>query len=326
MTVGRQQMENIYLQSDFIDYLQGLNLAESSITYYKKYVEWFFRRVNKEAVQVTKTDVLSYLEYLKNQKGQQNDTRNNSLIGLNHYFTFLQKHEEISTNPCLFLKIRGTKQKSLYRVYTTEELKALYDNFYLLFVRNYDDNHIPKNQQKPASLSRTRNAVILNILIHQGTTTKEINTILLEDLDLMSATLKIRGGKKSNERTLTLEATQIGVLIYYLQNIRPQFLEYHHIESQRLFLTLPKCGKQNADNDSLMSVFKPLVTQLKEIDQHFLSFQQIRTSIITHWLKVHGLRKTQVLAGHRYISSTEKYQANDLEQLTEDINKLHPFQ
>jgi integrase/recombinase XerD len=74
-----------------------------------------------------------------------------------------------------------------------------------------------------------------------------------------------------------------------------------------------------------MHVFKPFAKQVKEIDKNFLSFNQIRASVITNWLKVHGLRKTQVLAGHRYISSTEKYKANDLQQLTEDISKLHPY-
>jgi len=37
------------------------------------------------------------------------------------------------------------------------------------------------------------------------------------------------------------------------------------------------------------------------------------------------LRKTQVFAGHRYISSTEKYQQDDLENLHKTINTFHPF-
>jgi integrase/recombinase XerD len=324
--VTRILKENIYLETEFISYLQSKDLAKSSILHYNKYVEWFFLFIQKEADQITKTDVLKYLEHLKNKRGQINQTRNNNLIGLNHYFTFLHKAEQISANPCLFLKIRGTKKVSLYRTYTPEELTELYDNYYNTFVRTYDDNHIPKNQRKQSNLSKTRNAVILNILIHQGATTKEIETIELCDLDLMGATLKLRGAKKSNSRFLPLQATQIGVLMYYLQTVRPELLEYHdNKESQRLFLTLPETSKNKTDSSTLMHVFKPLARQVKEIDKNFLSFNQIRASVITNWLKVHGLRKTQVLAGHRYISSTEKYKANDLQQLTEDISKLHPY-
>ena len=322
---SRKQKENIYLKEEFISYLESKNLAPSSITHYVRELALFLAWIDEEEIQITKPDILNYLEHLKNKRNLQNISRSRILNSLNHYFTFLAKKEEIASNPCSFLKIRGTKRKSLFRIYTSEELTGLYDTFYLLFVRTYDDSHIPKNQRKQSNLSKERNAVILNILIHQGIRTREINTIELNDLDLMSATLKIRGAKQGKERTLTLEATQIGVLMNYLQNIRPELLEYHKEESEKLFLTLPDYSKQKTESTNIMHIFKPLVKHMKSIDKNFLSFEQIRTSIITNWLKVHGLRKTQVMAGHRQISTTEKYKTNDLQQLTDDISKLHPF-
>lgn len=322
---SRQQKENIFLKNEFTNYLQSKDLAPSSITHYVRELALFLAWIDKEETHVTKPDILKYLEYLKNKRNLQNISRSRILNALNHYFTFLVKDEQIQQNPCSFLKIRGAKKQTLYRTYTPEELTALYDNFYTFFVRSYDDNHIPKNQRKQSSLSKQRNAVILNILVHQGVRTREINAIHLQDLDLMSATLKIRGAKQGKERIVTLEATQIGVLMHYLQHIRPQFLEYHTEESEKLFLSLPDYSKHKTASTSIMQVFKPLVKQLKTIDKHFLSFEQIRTSVITNWLKVHGLRKTQYKAGHRQISTTEKYKTSDLQQLTEDINKLHPF-
>lgn len=323
--VARKQKENFYLKDDFISYLESKNLAPSSIIHYVRELALFLAWINKEEIQISKPDILKYLEHLKNKRNIANISRSRILNALNHYFTFLMKNEQITQNPCSFLKIRGTKQKTLLRIYTPEELQTLYDNFHLLFVRNFDHNHIPKNQQKQAILSKERNAVILNILIHQGTTTAQINTLELADLDLINATLKIRGGRKSNERILSLQATQIGILMNYLQNIRPELLQYHKSESQRLFLTLPEFSKQKTETTSIMSVFKPLVKQLRSLDKNFSSFTQIRASVITNWLKIYGLRKTQIMAGHRYISSTEKYKANDLESLINDIDKLHPF-
>jgi integrase/recombinase XerD len=322
---NRKLKENIYLKDDFQSHLQSKNLAPTSIAHYVRELALFLAWINKEEIQITKPDVLKYLEYLKNKRNLENISRSRILNALNHYFTFLFKEEATASNPCAFLKIRGTKKKSLYRIYTPEELTQLYDNFYLLFVRDYDDSHIPKNQQRQSSLSKQRNAVILNILINQGTTTKEIDKILLQDLDLMQATLKIRGGLKSNERILQLEATQIGVLMNYLQNIRPQFAQYHRTKSEKLFLTLPEYSRQETESSNLMHVFKPLVKQLKSLDPNFLSFKQIRASVITNWLKNQSLRKVQYLAGHRYISSTEKYHSNNLDGLINDIDKLHPF-
>ena len=322
---NRKLKENIYLKDDFTAYLQSKNLAPSSIVHYVRELALFLAWIDKEEIQITKPDVLNYLEYLKNKRNLANLSRSRVLNSINHYYTFLYQQEQITTNPCLFLKIRGTKQKTLLRTYTTEELTTFCDNFYNCFVRTYDDSHIPKNQRKQSSLSKQRNAVILNILIHQGTTTAEINRLELADLDLMNATLKIHGARKSNARILPLTATQIGVLMHYLQNIRPELQQYHREESEKLFLTLPEYSRQKTDSANLMHVFKPLVNQLKSIDNHFLSFNQIRTSVITNWLKVHGLRKTQIFAGHRYISSTENYKANNLDELINDIDKLHPF-
>jgi site-specific recombinase XerD len=281
--------------------------------------------MKKEDIQVTKPDILKYLEYLK-RKGLQNVTRQHHLITLNHYFTFLYQSGQIAQNPCLLLKIRGTGKKQLHKIYTAEELEQLYDNYYLLFVRNYDDSqHRHEAQRHYSVLYRERNALIVSILFNQGTSTSEIEKIETGDIDLIKATLKIRGGKRGKNRVLPLKATQIGLFMHYLQNVRPQLTEYQTKESEKLFLPLPAISYKKTENDMTRGVFTPIATQIKSIDKQFINFQQIRASVITFWIKTQGLRKAQHLAGHRCICTTEKYVANDLDNLTDDINKLHPF-
>jgi integrase len=175
--------------------------------------------------------------------------------------------------------------------------------------------------RKQSALSKDRNALILSILIYQGTTTGEIEKIEIGDVDLIKATLKIRGGKHGKERVLPLKATQIGLFMHYLQNIRPQILDYYTIESNKLFLSI--CKKIEKNN--LQYAFIILTNLLKSIDKQFLNVLQIRASVITFWIKTQGLRKAQYMAGHRYIGTTEKYLPNNLDNLTDDINKLHPF-
>jgi site-specific recombinase XerC len=75
----------------------------------------------------------------------------------------------------------------------------------------------------------------------------------------------------------------------------------------------------------LYGCLQNFTNHIKAIDKNFVNLKQIRASVITHWLKLHGLRKTQHLAGHRYISSTENYLANNLAGLTDDILKYNPF-
>jgi len=311
--------------NEFTAYLEGKGLAKVTQEEYVSNIERFFSKVKKEDIQVTKPDILKYLEYLKN-KGLQNITRSNHLIALNHYFTFLYQTEQITANPCLLLKIRGKNKKKLHKIYTSEELDTLFDAYYQLFVRGYDDSRHRHEQQRQYSvLYRERNALITSILFNQGTGTTEIERIETGDIDLIKATIKIRGGKRLNERVLPLKATQIGLFLNYLQNIRPQLTEYQTKESEKLFLPLPAISYKKTENDMNRNVFTPLAAQIKTIDRQFINFTQIRASVITFWIKTQGLRKAQHLAGHSAITTTEKYVSNDLEGLTDDINKLHPF-
>lgn len=41
--------------------------------------------------------------------------------------------------------------------------------------------------------------------------------------------------------------------------------------------------------------------------------------------KESNLRKVQIMAGHRYVSSTEAYKAKNMEALKENIGKYHMF-
>ena len=310
----------------FTAYLESKGLAERTQKEYLAATKRFFTWAKKEDIQVTKPDILKHLEYLKN-KGLQNISRQNRLIALNHYFTFLYKREQIAVNPCLLLKIRGTNKKQLYhKLYTPEELEQLFDSYYQLFIRGYDDSHHRhEGQRHYSALYRGRNALIVSIMFNQGTNTREIENIKTDDINLEKAVLKIRGGKRLKDRVLPLKASQIGLFINYLQNIRPQILEYQTKESDKLFLPLPAISYKKTDNDMSTGIFKPITDQIKTIDKQFINFQQIRTSVITFWIKTQGLRKAQHLAGHSYISTTEKYLSNDIDNLTDDINKLHPF-
>jgi len=137
---------------NFIKYLQEKDLTETTQKAYSFNVNNFLSWYKSEPMNTEKKDILKYLEYLKKKKKQQNITRRNSLISLNHYFEYLKKNEQIAVNPTNLLKIRGTKKKQLYNIYTAEELTQLADDYYNIFIKNYDDNHIPKNKRKTTNI------------------------------------------------------------------------------------------------------------------------------------------------------------------------------
>lgn len=77
--------------------------------------------------------------------------------------------------------------------------------------------------------------------------------------------------------------------------------------------------------ENFYGITQMMLSHLRKINSRIKNFEQIRASVITAWLKQYDLRKVQYLAGHQYVSSTEKYKANDIDELQDDIKKFHPF-
>lgn len=309
---------------EFIHYLQSKDLSQATQKAYLFSLEKFLNWLPKDVENCNKKDILNYLEYLKNQKKQTNVTRKYNLYALQHFFGFLYKNNLVASNPTAFIKIRGSNTQKLQKLYTAEQLEQLYDNYHTVFITGFDDRNIPKNQQKQSLLSRERNYVMLGFLVYQGLVTSEFDRLKLVDIDFTKATVNIHGRTKATDRTLPLMAPQIGVLMNYVYNIRPKFFGFCK-ENENLFFALPPSGKSFTTSTSIISIFKPLTKQLRTLEPNFKKIQQLRASKITHWLKHEGLRKTQYLAGHKSILSTEEYLQNDLEQLTSDISQYNPF-
>jgi site-specific recombinase XerD len=301
--------------------MERKNHAQSTQKSYLKYVELFLQWYRQEPINCEKRDILNYLAYLKKHTRQQNISRRSSITALNHYFTALLQAGMINNNPVALIKMRGANKKKLYKIYTPEELIQLADNFYALFISGFDDTYMKFPTKKERSfLSRHRNYAMLTFLLFQGLPTTELPQINLNDIDLAKAKVIIRGGKKSAERTLPIQATQMGTLIHYINNIRPLYLDYCG-DTDKLFFSL---SAEQYDK-TFSKPLRKLTKQVKSIDSNFVNFAQIRASVITHWIQTEGLRKAQYLAGHRSIKATEEYLPNDLNELMNDIQKFNPF-
>jgi site-specific recombinase XerD len=302
---------------NFTDYLQSKNHSVRTQQTYLRNVNDFLKWYDNDPLNCTKKDVLNFLDYL-HTKECSSKTKSLFVISLNHYFTFLQ----LPTNPTALLKIRGTKKKTLYRIYTPEELEKLFDNYYHFYIQGFDDSKIPDNMKQRSLLSKYRNYIMLGFAVHQGLTAKELHRLQVNDIDFLKAVLNVQAAHKTNARTLPLHASQIGALMHYIHNIRTQFLQSNE---QTLFIPFYDEGNTQKNTATLYGCLQNFTNHIKAIDKNFVNLKQIRASVITHWLKLHGLRKTQWLAGHRYISSTENYLANNLAGLTDDILKYNPF-
>jgi site-specific recombinase XerD len=308
--------------SSFKEYLQRQGKSKSTVKHYNSYILDFLGWLDMDGTEIenaTAKEVLSYLNHLQ-QKGQENKTRNIRLNVIKQFFNWQIDQNQRADNPIQHLKIRGSKTKKLYPILDKQQLESLYNDYQIPAEKDERSN---RNWFTNYRLSKARNKAILSLLINQGITTPEIEKLTVNDLKLKEGKVFISGSRKSNERTLELKSNQIIELMEYQFTTRSELLKYQEEETKRLFLPVPSAGQGKA-NDTLQ-IWKGLTKEVKEQHKGFINFKQVRTSVITHWLKQYNLRQVQYMAGHRYVSSTEAYLVNQMEDLQADIDQFHPF-
>jgi len=78
-------------------------------------------------------------------------------------------------------------------------------------------------------------------------------------------------------------------------------------------------------NSKINDMVSAIIQKLKETCPEIHSPRHIRQSVIMNWLQKHHIRQVQYMAGHRNISSTERYKKEDLHDLSRQLSKYHPI-
>lgn len=310
------------MSSTFENYLQSQGKSKSTVKHYNSYILDFLSWLDKDNTEIenaTAKEVLAYLNHLQ-KKGQENKTRNIRLNVIKQFFNWQVERGERVSNPVTHIKIRGSRKQKLYPILSKQDLEQLYLSYEVP-----DEKHkqAGRNWFNAYRLSKARNKAIISLLINQALTTPEIENLTVNDLKLKEGKLFIAGSRKSNERIMELKSNQIIELMEYTYQVRDKLLAYQEDKNiNKLFLPVPVASQQKAN--TTLQIWKSLTKELKEKRKGFINFKQVRTSVITHWLKQYNLRQVQYMAGHKYISSTEAYLVNQVEDLQADVDKYHP--
>ena len=290
-----------YLQTEG----QRLNTIKGNTGVIKNYLKWTGSEgLNYEAV--TYNDLLSYINYQKKQ-GNQLRTINHKLQAIRHFYNCLQQQQLIKDNPAEELRLRGIITKQPHDLPEWEDLEELY-------------------QQYPnKNLVDKRNKVMLGMLIYQGLTSGEITALETKDVKLEEGKLYVPPTGKSNERILKLAAHQILQTQQYLLQERPIILQLTGKTTEKLFISLGTGETLTNSFAKLMKKLRRINPKIKDLKQTCLTARQVRAGIITYWLKQHPIRQVQYMAGHKYVSSTERYRTDLLETLQEQLEEMHPL-
>jgi integrase/recombinase XerD len=301
---------------DFKTYLQELGNGRDTIRQKSNYAGYFLKWLESEGLQPENTrytDLLSFIDYCKTE-GNSKKHINSKLRSIRNLYEYLKTQNPKIINPAVNLNLKGTHKKVISGIIDFTELETLYQSI------ETNDNR------------SKRNKIILGLLIYQGVTTEELQGLEPAHLKLKEGKIYIQGNRRRSSRKLELKPFQILELHEYLTEIRPKILSEitaprparkpnaineAKLEKQ-LFISIN--GSENIKN-SLLHMFKAIQRKNPELQNP----KQIRASVITYWLKTYNLRQVQYMAGHRYVSSTERYQANNLDNLQSKLEKHHPL-
>lgn len=298
----------------FTNYLVQLKLHSNTTSQHErntiKYLHWL-QTENMIATEVRYHDVMAFIQYLQQDK-QTINYQNRMLISLRHYYNYLQKKEGHHSNPATGMKIQGMSRRIPHELLDGEELQQLYDGY-------------------QTTNDRTkRNKLILGLLIYQAITTEELKQLETSHVKLRDGKIYIPGSENRNSRTLQLQPHQVLELHEYITIIRVNILQGNvtgHYgrkpdkkvnDTEQLFISMN--GSPNIKNSLLR-----LIQALQKTNTKLRNAKHIRMSVIANWLKQYDIRKVQYMSGHKYVSSTERYQAVNLEDLQQLIQQHHPM-
>lgn len=306
---------------NFKKYLESKDMSTSTIEFYYNNLIQFIRWTeteNLESEQCTYNELLDYIRHLR-KKQVKPSTVQKQVKTLEHYYNWLISEEARQDNPAMNISIRGIKRKHLYNIINRKELETLYHNYVIPPEESPDKN---QNWYKRTLLAARRNKIIIGLMVFQGLSTHDLKKITTDHVKLRQGKIHIPSGRKRNERDLTLEPHQVLDLMEYITITRNEILSLTGEQSDNLIVSTRAATKTGKKINHIM---ENLIINIKKQNPDITDLMQIRASVITYWLKLHNLRQVQHMAGHRYISSTERYLINDIEDLQEEIEKYHPI-
>jgi integrase/recombinase XerD len=277
------------MNETFEDYLHRRNYQpytiKAKLRVVSGYEAWLGQ--NNSAIEMANhSTAIAYIAYLKTKR-QTIHTINLKLSNLRQFYNFLA----MGRNPFRELKVKGKKSKVFTNLLSEDELLM----FYLSF---------PEQTELDI-----RTKILAGFYLFQGIATREMVLLEIGHLDLQRRRVIIPETLQGNKRILPLNPIQMVLLNDHFSI---------PLDAELLIFQTLSIAKNKAH------IINRVHFGLKGFEG-YKSLFQLRHSVVMNWLKRSNLRQVQYNAGHRYISTTEKYLESDYEELRIAIVDKHPL-
>jgi integrase/recombinase XerD len=228
--------------------------------------------------------------------------RKTLLNRIKKYYDYLLDTNQREDHPCRGLVLKGNIDRSVIHsdLFSMAELEAL-----LTWKSRF-------------KVLEQKNRAIISLLIYQGLTAQDLIRLEVQDVDLDKGIINLRGGDLLAGRNLEIKPKQFNILYAYMNESRKK-----RLKCETDYFGIGLTGQPDkADNiRTLVENMKPFFSDRN------LNPMSIRDSVISHWLNdlKLPLEQVQLMAGHRWIISTERYVQQSIEEQKEILKKFHPL-
>lgn len=278
------------------------NYSKHTVLAYIRDLEMFqeFLNENHDSEPIENVDYSEIRQWIVElvNSGVSNRTINRKVSSLNSYYKFLQKAQQIETNP--LRKHKALKVgKKVQLPFSEDELKRVLEDS--IEVEDFES---------------ARDKLIIELFYATGIRRIELVNMKLSDVDLSKKQIKVLG-KRNKERYMPLLSSLVKSLDTYLgfRNSLPEITDKEY-----LFLT--KKG---------VKIYEMLVYRI--INKYFsvasskakCSPHVLRHSFATHLLNEGAdLNAVKELLGHTSLAATQVYTHNSISELKKVYAKTHP--
>jgi integrase/recombinase XerD len=270
----------------FLDFVEALALSS-------------WTEVSRDVVEEYRSHVF-YQKHRRNGQALKVSTQVHRLVAIKSFFKFLVREGYLLANPTSELELPRTRRALPAVLSEAEMLKLL---------------EVPDVQ----TLWGMRDRTLMETLYGTGLRNSELCSLTLDQVDLVTHTVRLQKGKGNKGRVMPLGQEAQHWIEIYLEKVRPQLLRSPNVQA----LFLDRWGHAALTRNGLDQTFQRLSKKAglgKNVTPHIL-----RHSCATHMLR-HGasLRHIQELLGHASLTSTEHYTRVEISDLRKVIAKCHP--
>ena len=287
--------------NSFLEYLVlERKYSNHTVTAYKKDITSFF----EFCVDEFETDSLKDVNYSQIRswivklvdEGISNNSINRKVSSLKSFYKFLQKTEQVKSNP--LAKHKSLKVAKKVQVpFTSKEIDEVIESLEL-----------------GKDFKSIRNKLIVELFYSTGMRRSELIHLKIPSINFQSRTIKVLG-KRNKERLIPLIPSVLKTVEEYL-NVKKEIIT----DNDFLFIS----EKGNKIYETLVyrvinNYFSNVSTKVKK-SPHIL-----RHSFATHLLNQGAdLNSVKELLGHSSLASTQVYTHNSLEKIKKVYNQAHP--